>query len=420
MTQKTMIRSDHNQSVYPTLSKNLLRGARLFTYVFCFFLLFIGSAFSSEMTFESSNTLDFIHEEPSSYLSPSCRLNKVGFSRMYADIGTNEIGDGVFDNRANDDLISIINYGTEVVDISGWRLYTDQIGTEGWLIFPDGVSIAPCQEITVIADWNPGLLLRPLPENWFDADLDFLLEGLFADNAGNANWAMLQDPTTLNYISIGNEISPTVLPEGTRLCHADIRGQVPDNFDPCELVFWDDNANQYSETVDCALPTWYTACLPSDLESKSDYSGFGVSCAGGSDGWLKAKAQGGEPPYNFEWFDQANTVIASGPQDSLFGLSAGYYQVNISDVNGYIGTFGTILSEPTPLESQVQLVAPYNGDALSCHNGSDGKAYVFSWSGAVDFVTGVAPYDYVWSNGQTGDTLRNVGPGTYFVTTMGG
>ncbi|CAN5423527.1 hypothetical protein BH09BAC1_BH09BAC1_23410 [soil metagenome] len=46
---------------------------------------------------------------------------------------------------------------------------------------------------------------------------------------------------------------------------------------------------------------------------------------------------------------------------------------------------------------------------VSCFGGADGKA----WAAATN---GQAPYTYEWSNSTLGDTLRNVAPGTYYIT----
>ena len=385
-----------------------------FLLVISIFLLLLDVNHASH--FAHSDTK--IEESSNEILSPTCRLSKIGVSRMYAEVAAVGIPDDLTDHFQNDDLISFVNYGASDVDLSGWELYVDQFGTGSPVFtFPSSLVVAPCQEITVIADWDEGLLGLVLPVDWFDADIGGFGEGFFSDDDPNANYAILRNPNSNEYISFNNEVNPTTLSVGTMICETDVSTLVPNNFDACQLIYWEDFSSQYSQLLDCALPTFYTTCLEADIESISNYTGYGVSCAGGNDGWIKAKASGGTPPYSFEWRDPFSNIISSGPVDSIFGLTAGSYSVAISDASTFLGSFNTTLQEPTQLQSLTQVLLPYSGQALSCVDANDGKAYVFSWSGAITFTTGVAPYDYVWSNGQTGDTLRNVGAGTYRVTT---
>jgi len=350
-------------------------------------------------------------------LSPPARLNRVGFAKMYAEVGIPDLIPGAPNIGTTLDVISLANYGIVDVDMSDWQLYTDNNGTGSPVFtFPLGTILSPCQEVFIVNDWLGGAIGIPLPTDWFDGNFSNS-EGFFTDDDDASNFAILRDPNSNNYISIHNLTQPPLLPIGTDLGDINLSPLIPDNFDSCELAYWEDNANQYAIITSCMVPAFITTCLTTDIESVSNYSGFGISCAGGDNGWIKAKALGGTPPYNFEWRNSTDDIIFSGAIDSIFDLTAGLYRVIISDAIGVIGSYQTILQEPVMLQSQTQVLLPFEGQAISCEGAMDGSAFVFSFSGAVDQTTGAPPYSYEWSNGQTTDTLSNVGAGMYFVTT---
>ena len=353
----------------------------------------------------------------SEFLSPPARIDRIGIAKMYVEVAVSDLIPGAPNPGVTLDLVSIVNYGDEDVNITGWQLYSDNGGLSAPVFtFPAGTIISPCQELFVISDWLGSIVGIPLPADWHDANSNNP-EGFFADNVDASNFASLRNPSSQEYISIHNSFVPPSLPASTDIGDINLTLLAPDSFESCELVYWEDNANQYLLITSCTIPDFITTCLTTDIESTSNYNDFGISCAGGSDGWIKAKAQGGTPPYTFEWRDQFNTVISTGAVDSIFGLTAGFYSVTISDAVGFIGFYQTTLQEPSMLESQTLVLRPFGGQELSCPGAEDGSAYVFSFSGAVNRATGAPPYSYLWSNGQTGDTLRNVGPGQYFVTT---
>ena len=350
----------------------------------------------------------------SEFLSPPTRLNRVGFAKMYAENTISDIVPGSPSPGFTVDVLSFANYGVGDVDMSGWQIYTDNEGVGSPVYtFPSGTIISPCQELFIVSRWIGSV---PLPTGWLDAGFTGN-GGFFADNVDASNYAILRNPSSDDYISIHNLAVPPTLPTGISQGDVNLSNLVPDSFEPCELIYWEDNANQYLSIISCTVPNFITSCLTSDIESISNYTGFGVSCAGGDDGWIKAKAQGGTPPYNFEWRDNTNTIISTGVIDSIFGLTAGFYSVTISDQAGLIGFYQTTLQQPSTLQSQALVIRPFDGQAISCPGAEDGSAFVFSFSGAIDQTTGAPPYSYQWSDGQTGDTLRNVGPGTYTVIT---
>lgn len=89
--------------------------------------------------------------------------------------------------------------------------------------------------------------------------------------------------------------------------------------------------------------------------------------------------------------------LACGYVDNGFNLGAVIGGLNLPEVLA-----GTIPDINTGISSGTI-------NNVSCFGGNDGKAWASASNGAV-------PYTYAWSNNTTGDTLRNVSPGTYYIT----
>ncbi len=121
-----------------------------------------------------------------------------------------------------------------------------------------------------------------------------------------------------------------------------------------------------------------------------------VSCNGGSNGKVDLTVTGGTAPYTFVWSNTATT-------EDMIGLSAGTYDVTVTDANGCTATESVEVTEPAALSA--------SGVAtnVSCNGGSNGK---------VDLTVtgGTAPYTFVWSNTATTEDLSGLSSGTYDVT----
>ncbi|MBL7807995.1 MAG: T9SS type A sorting domain-containing protein, partial [Saprospiraceae bacterium] len=121
-----------------------------------------------------------------------------------------------------------------------------------------------------------------------------------------------------------------------------------------------------------------------------------VSCAGAANGSIIVTLVGGTAPFTYEW----NTGETSA---SISNLSGGTYTVNIGDANGCDFSTTAIVSEPQPYGNwDVQTVNPL------CPNEANGSA-------TVSITGGTEPYNFLWSNGATGNTLSNASVGDYTV-----
>lgn len=109
-----------------------------------------------------------------------------------------------------------------------------------------------------------------------------------------------------------------------------------------------------------------------------------VPCNGLSEGIISASATGGSPPLTFEW---SNGLFG----ETISGLSAGTYQLTVSDVGGQTAT-----AEATVTEPPVLVVAEVSAEPFTCN----GPATI-----VVEATGGTPNYEYSWSNGASGNTI---------------
>ena len=117
----------------------------------------------------------------------------------------------------------------------------------------------------------------------------------------------------------------------------------------------------------------------------------------GNDGEIDISVTGGTPPYSYLW-STGNT------NEDLTNLSYGSYSVTITDSNlcsvseSYMVTF-----------SGVYLDFDIISVNIDCYGNNNGQA-------SVNIINGIAPYSYLWSNGETTSSILNLTPGFYDVT----
>lgn len=137
--------------------------------------------------------------------------------------------------------------------------------------------------------------------------------------------------------------------------------------------------------------------LTVSLSQKSD-----VKCAGSMDGSLEASVQGGKGPYQYIWSGGGTATIATG-------LTAGSYEVTVTDVTGATVSENILVKEPKAISLSASVKSP------ASTGNSDGKATAKASGGTGDLT-------YNWSNGETGKDALNLAPGehTVSVTDMNG
>lgn len=120
-------------------------------------------------------------------------------------------------------------------------------------------------------------------------------------------------------------------------------------------------------------------------------------CKNTATGSIDVTAQGGTPPYSYNWSP------GGGNTRTFSNLTAGTYDLTITDNNGCEITSSYTLDEPDSLELSFTTVD------VSCTGGSDGS---------IDITVkgGLQPYRYSWSNGLSTEDLSGIDAGNYTVT----
>lgn len=115
-------------------------------------------------------------------------------------------------------------------------------------------------------------------------------------------------------------------------------------------------------------------------------------CFNGNEGMIVASANGGTPPYQYQWIGGINN-------DTLLNVSNGTYEVTVVDAHYCTATSSATL---------------YNPPAMTVN----GQTQVINHIGSIDITVqgGLLPYSYLWSNGATSEDLTNLGGGTFIVT----
>lgn len=121
-----------------------------------------------------------------------------------------------------------------------------------------------------------------------------------------------------------------------------------------------------------------------------------TGCTEDASGQLDLSVSGGTAPYTYLWSNGETS-------EDISGLESGYYTVTVTDVKGCTVSGGFTVSKKTIQVSRII-------EEPSCHGSTDGSISVSAPTG------GEAPYSYLWSNGETGMSLTDIGAGVYTVT----
>jgi len=117
---------------------------------------------------------------------------------------------------------------------------------------------------------------------------------------------------------------------------------------------------------------------------------------GMGNGSATATPVSGTAPYTFLWSDGQTTAVANN-------LSAGMYSVTVTDTNGCTSSCSTTLLDITgPTCSALETTSP----TCALANGS----------ATVTAIDGTAPYNYLWSDGQSTMIANSLAAGMYAVT----
>ena len=138
--------------------------------------------------------------------------------------------------------------------------------------------------------------------------------------------------------------------------------------------------------------------LIAEITSSSD-----VSCNGGMDGSATVNATGGTTDYTYAWPVSASSQTTA----TATGLSAGTYEVTVTDANLCTATAEVTIVEP--MDALDITTTPADLMNPTCNGGTDGSI-------DITVLGGTAPYTYAWSNGDNVEDPSTLGAGTYEVT----
>ncbi len=148
------------------------------------------------------------------------------------------------------------------------------------------------------------------------------------------------------------------------------------------------DANGCSQTV--------SATITEPLILQSVLTVSNATCFGLANGSIDLDPRGGTAPYTYTWSNGANT------QD-INSLTAGLYELTLTDANGCSLTNSRYINEPA------QLIASGAPTNINCFGNNNG---------AIDLTVsgGTAPYTYQWSTGSATQDISTLIAGTYKVT----
>jgi len=133
-----------------------------------------------------------------------------------------------------------------------------------------------------------------------------------------------------------------------------------------------------------------------------------LDCFGGNNGSLSFTVSNGQAPYNYTWTGDNGTsgngvITTEGGTGVIDDLSAGNYQITVSDIWGETTFVGTV-SEPELLE-----INEGNNVAASCFGNCDATLELL-------VNGGTAPYTFLWPDGQNTSTVTGLCAGSFQVT----
>ena len=143
--------------------------------------------------------------------------------------------------------------------------------------------------------------------------------------------------------------------------------------------------------------------MTASIASKVD-----VACKGELTGEATARGVGGgSTSYLYQWDAAAGNQTTA----TATGLAAGTYCVTVTEsMSNCSDVVCVTIQEP----ALVTFINTISSTDVSCNGGNDGSASALA-QGGTPYTVG-SPYNYTWSDGQTGPTATGLAVGKYYVT----
>ncbi len=135
--------------------------------------------------------------------------------------------------------------------------------------------------------------------------------------------------------------------------------------------------------------------LPGGAPELADSVVTPVTCFGGDNGQISVQITGGGIPYQFNWSTGASN-------SALNDLPAGTYQLTISDANACTSVAAFTVETPAAIVAALTTVSD--------------TCVQFTGSISVNTSGGIAPYAYLWSDGQTTKDRMDISAGMLQLT----
>ena len=148
-----------------------------------------------------------------------------------------------------------------------------------------------------------------------------------------------------------------------------------------------------------ACPAIQTVVMTEPSAITLSVNGSDANCFASNDGSATLTASGGSIPLNYLWNDpMAQTTLTAS------NLSAGTYDVTVTDKNNCTNTISVTIDQPTQLQTATSSVSSNCGQ-------NDGNASVTASGG-----TGAYTYNWNTTPIQTTATANSLAAGTYYIT----
>ncbi len=161
----------------------------------------------------------------------------------------------------------------------------------------------------------------------------------------------------------------------------------------------------------CVAQTTVIIGQPTEVEV--NLSTIAIDCFGNANGEVNASAFGGTGSISYLW-NTTDTIA------DLTGLTAGFYEVIVTDQNGCTDTSNVTLDEPDQLASTTSVVdngianpPPFTG-VLSVQASGGTQPFTYNWAIDSSFYNSFA--DMPGNQDSTRSFVSQVAPGTYVVT----